>query len=332
VAIALLPLTLGPAAKGGAFTGLIVASGGTGPYTYAVTAGALPAGISLNGATGDVVGAPTAAGTSTFTITATDSLAATGVRDYTMVVNTLAISPVALGQIEPGKPFSLTLTGSGGTAPYTFAIVAGALPAGLTLVGSTISGTSTLGDYAFTVRVTDATGATADQAYGLKVMPPVYWYICARSEKLPTVPARLADQMEHNRRVGSAIGALSKSRSEVGDMKVRPLAQAIPDHLLCDGSAVGRVDYPQLFALLGTTWGAGDGTTTFNIPNLVGNALPVAQDAPTQTVTPSTTSTGETVTQPSTPAQTGGTEGGQVVTGGVPPKQPLRQEVPSEEV
>lgn len=39
--------------------------------------------------------------------------------------------------------------------------------------------------------------------------------------------------------------------------------------LLCDGSAVSRTTYANLFAVIGTTYGAGDGSTTFNLPNLV---------------------------------------------------------------
>ena len=38
--------------------------------------------------------------------------------------------------------------------------------------------------------------------------------------------------------------------------------------LLCDGSAVSRTTYAELFAVIGTTYGAGDGSTTFNLPNL----------------------------------------------------------------
>lgn len=40
--------------------------------------------------------------------------------------------------------------------------------------------------------------------------------------------------------------------------------------LLCDGNAYSRTDYPDLFAACGTTWGAGDGSTTFNVPDLRG--------------------------------------------------------------
>jgi len=38
--------------------------------------------------------------------------------------------------------------------------------------------------------------------------------------------------------------------------------------MLCDGSAISRTDYSPLFAIVGEIYGAGDGATTFNIPNL----------------------------------------------------------------
>lgn len=43
--------------------------------------------------------------------------------------------------------------------------------------------------------------------------------------------------------------------------------------LVCDGSAVSRVTYANLYAAIGSTWGAGDGSTTFNIPDLRGQFL-----------------------------------------------------------
>lgn len=53
----------------------------------------------------------------------------------------------------------------------------------------------------------------------------------------------------------------------------------IPDgYLECNGSAVSRDEFSELFAVIGTTYGAGDGSTTFNLPNLSGNvALGVSQ-------------------------------------------------------
>lgn len=44
-----------------------------------------------------------------------------------------------------------------------------------------------------------------------------------------------------------------------------------PEHyLVCDGSAISRAAYPELYAVIGTRYGAGDGTTTFNLPNDIG--------------------------------------------------------------
>ena len=43
--------------------------------------------------------------------------------------------------------------------------------------------------------------------------------------------------------------------------------------ILCDGSAVSRTDYSDLFEAIGTQYGEGDGTTTFNVPNLSGRFL-----------------------------------------------------------
>lgn len=44
-------------------------------------------------------------------------------------------------------------------------------------------------------------------------------------------------------------------------------------YLLCDGSAVSRTDYAALFAVIGTTYGAGDGSTTFNVPDISGRVV-----------------------------------------------------------
>lgn len=51
-------------------------------------------------------------------------------------------------------------------------------------------------------------------------------------------------------------------------------------YLLCDGSAVSRSTYSDLFTAISTTWGAGDGSTTFNVPDLRGR-VPVGQNAST---------------------------------------------------
>jgi microcystin-dependent protein len=58
-----------------------------------------------------------------------------------------------------------------------------------------------------------------------------------------------------------------------GAIQMWPTASAPTGYLLCDGSAVSRTTYATLFALIGTTFGAGDTTTTFNVPNYT-NRMP----------------------------------------------------------
>lgn len=57
--------------------------------------------------------------------------------------------------------------------------------------------------------------------------------------------------------------------------EIKPLAHStVPGgFLLCYGQPVSRTTYAALFAVLGTAWGAGDGATTFNVPDLRGRAL-----------------------------------------------------------
>ena len=73
-------------------------------------------------------------------------------------------------------------------------------------------------------------------------------------------------------------GAVSGDTLPVG--AIMPFgSDTIPDNwLLCDGSAVSRTTYQQLFNTIGTTYGTGDGFTTFNLPNLQGK-IPVGKNA-----------------------------------------------------
>jgi microcystin-dependent protein len=57
-------------------------------------------------------------------------------------------------------------------------------------------------------------------------------------------------------------------------------------YLECDGGAVSRATYADLFAVLGTTWGAGDGVSTFNLPDLRGRAMIGVGTGPTLTNRP----------------------------------------------
>lgn len=60
-------------------------------------------------------------------------------------------------------------------------------------------------------------------------------------------------------------------RTGMVSMFAGPSGSVPSDYLLCDGSAVSRTTYARLFGVVGTAYGAGDGSTTFNLPNLVNN-------------------------------------------------------------
>lgn len=63
-----------------------------------------------------------------------------------------------------------------------------------------------------------------------------------------------------------------KDSFEIGDLKFTAHNNTIPSGwLLCDGSAISRTTYAELFDVIGTTYGVGDGTTTFNLPNYIDN-------------------------------------------------------------
>ncbi len=85
--ITLFPDSLPNGTVSAVYSQTITASGGVAPYSYSVSTGTLPAGLTLDANTGEISGTPTAAGTSNFTITATDENDCTGSRDYSITVD-----------------------------------------------------------------------------------------------------------------------------------------------------------------------------------------------------------------------------------------------------
>jgi len=184
--ITLSPATLPAGVVGTPYNQTVSASGGTAPYTYAVSSGALPTGLDpLNtGGPGAITGTPTTAGTFIFTITATDANGCSGSQLYSIVIAATApcppitLSPLALPSGRVGVAYNQTVSASGGTAPYTFTVTAGSLPPGLpafTLTSSgpssaLLSGTPNTADiFNFTITATDSLGCLGSLAYSISI-------------------------------------------------------------------------------------------------------------------------------------------------------------------
>jgi hypothetical protein len=146
---------------------LLTASGGTPPYAWSVTSGALPQGMTLASGTGALSGAPTTAGSVALSFTVTDSAQRTASAILSLrVVASLTITtasplPLALANALLSIPFAA----SGGTPPYKWS-VSGNVPSGLSMQSATgfLTGiTATPGDYQISVSVTDS-GSNGGQA------------------------------------------------------------------------------------------------------------------------------------------------------------------------
>ena len=166
--------TLPDGAVGTAYSQTLGVSNGTPPFTFAVTGGTLPPGLSLNQSTGVISGTPNSGASSSFTITATDQAQAATSQTYSLAVRSTAITitTTSLPSATVGVAYSQTLAATGGKPPYAWSITSGALPGGLSLSSSTgvISGTPTgAGSFTFNARATDSASATGEQALSILV-------------------------------------------------------------------------------------------------------------------------------------------------------------------
>ena len=151
------------------YTTTVAAMGGQTPYTWSVTTGTLPAGLTLNPTTGVISGTPTAAADSTFTVKVEDSFAIKKSAEKSFAISIAAAGSIqivntTLSDGTGGAAYIVTVTALGGLAPLTWTISLGTLPVGLTInaTNGVISGTPTAaGNSTFTLTVTDSTAPPA---------------------------------------------------------------------------------------------------------------------------------------------------------------------------
>jgi hypothetical protein len=176
--LSIYPVVLGDGQVDEAYSATLTVYGGSAPYTWSHST--LPSWLYFTSGTGDTAtlyGTPTTAGSYTFSITVvsgSDSFT----RGYTI---TIAAEPItfvttSLDSAEEGASYIDYFTVTGGTSPYTFSLISGALPSGLTLdaANGIIEGTpssGTAGTYTFTIQATDSSSPalTAQRSFSLVV-------------------------------------------------------------------------------------------------------------------------------------------------------------------
>lgn len=178
--VVISPTTLHDGIAGQSYSPIeqLASTGGTAPYSYSVTAGLLPSGMQLT-TDGKLQGTPLQTGGFSFTVTVTDKFGCTGMRVYGLTINCgiTAITPDVM-LLPDGlrgatyAPAVLPFSTVGGCGMNTFTISAGQLPLGMSLTAAgVLTGAPILvGDYTFTVKVTDQCGCMATREYKLKVI------------------------------------------------------------------------------------------------------------------------------------------------------------------
>jgi len=191
-------ITLAQGVPGLAYKQLLIATGGQTPYTWSISAGALPPGLTLT-TDGVISGTPTTTGTFGFTAEVIDSqtpVKAGDTQGFSITINpplTLSSIPLASGTV--GSSYSDSIVASNGVQPYGYAVAFGSLPpcspnppctnGQMTLttnqppsgggpndatIATPAGGTlSNAGVYNFTIQATDAIGEVATATYSIVV-------------------------------------------------------------------------------------------------------------------------------------------------------------------
>src|SRR6185437_6039738 len=164
------------------YSATLTASGGNQPYSWSFASGRMPAGLSLN-SSGVISGTPTAAGTFSLGLTLKDksrppqqkfialTLIISNAVATTPPPTPLTVSTSSLAAATFGTPYSQSLAAAGGLPGYTWSVISGSLPPGLSLASSgAISGTPTQGGaFAFTASVIDSGSPQQSKTVALSI-------------------------------------------------------------------------------------------------------------------------------------------------------------------
>jgi hypothetical protein len=175
-------------------------NGGITPISWMLAGGQLPAGLTLN-SNGTLSGTPAATGSFTFTVQAGDASSPSQTITINVAIKSASLLIInsaggALPDAIVGKPYGILLQATGGTAPFSWTVTAGQLPAGLTLsAAGVLSGTPTVTNptpTAFTVQVMDSGSPSQSKSLAFTIRVPGPLVITPASGALPDALANVA--------------------------------------------------------------------------------------------------------------------------------------------
>jgi hypothetical protein len=150
----------------------LTATGGAGTFTWTLSAGSLPGGVTL-GTDGTIAGTATTSGKFTFTAQAADTEGRTATVSQTLLVAPkLGFKTVKLKSARVGKLYAATLKTLGGVAPVKWKVLGGKLPQGIRFqkkLGAFGGTAKKAGTYRVSVEATDALGVTTKKTFVLVV-------------------------------------------------------------------------------------------------------------------------------------------------------------------
>jgi putative Ig domain-containing protein len=169
--------TLGNGTVGTVYNTALQATGGLTPYHWSISSGSLPQGLGITDS-GIISGTPTTQGTSTFIVQVVDAQSADNdIQQLSLTVENPTVPPVSitttsLPNAKRNKSYSQVIQATGGVAPYSWSIVSGSLPPGLSLnstTGAVTGKATTLGLFSFTVRAADSQATPASDTQDLSI-------------------------------------------------------------------------------------------------------------------------------------------------------------------
>ena len=217
------PSALPGGIAGAPYNQALSATGGVPPYKWALTAGSLPAGLTLSPA-GSISGTPTSPATASFTALVTDAVGNTISMSISIAIGaplSITTSSTLLAGVV-GAPYSQMLSMTGGSGPYSWFVTSGSLPSGLALSSAgTIAGTpAAAGTSTFTLGVADAASNTSTQTFNITITSGALYIIDTFAGPGLSSPEGLAADGQGNIYIADSVGNVVWMASPAGVLTV----------------------------------------------------------------------------------------------------------------